>query len=73
VIDLMWTKLRHARFIRDCRGQDLVEYALLVALIGIAATAAAPTIEGAIRSAYIVWNTQNQDQWLVPNPGAGGS
>jgi Flp pilus assembly pilin Flp len=69
----MWKRLRRTRFVRDCRGQDLVEYALLVALIGIAATAAAPTLEGAIRSAYTIWNTQNQDQWRVPDPGAGGS
>jgi len=69
----MWIKLRRARFFRDCGGQDLVEYALLAALIGIAATAAAPTLEAALRSAYTVWNTQNQDQWRVPDPGAGGS
>jgi Flp pilus assembly pilin Flp len=69
----MFAALLRCRFVRDCRGQDLVEYALLVALIGIAATASAPAIETALSAAYTVWNTQTQDVWQMPDPGAGGS
>jgi pilus assembly protein Flp/PilA len=69
----MMISLHVVRFIRESRGQDLVEYALLAALIGIAATAAAPTLQTAIGSAYTTWTTANQNEWRIPDPGAGGS
>jgi Flp pilus assembly pilin Flp len=63
--------LGRSRFIRGSSGQDLVEYALLVALIGLVAAAAAPTIETAISTAYTSWNTDNQILWQPQDPGAG--
>lgn len=59
------------RFCRGTSGQDLVEYALLAALIGVAAAASAPLITTALGSAYTAWNQQTQQQWRMPDPGAG--
>jgi Flp pilus assembly pilin Flp len=59
------------RFVRDTSGQDLVEYALLVALVGVVAAASIPTLETALSTAYSLWNTGTQDLWQPPNPGAG--
>ena len=53
-------------------GQDLVEYALLTAAIGLAGIATWPLIENAIGVAYKAVVTDTQDIWEVPNPGAGG-
>jgi pilus assembly protein Flp/PilA len=40
------------RFIRDEQGQDLVEYALIVAAIGLALIATVNQLSGAIVSLY---------------------
>jgi Flp pilus assembly pilin Flp len=58
-------------FVRNRSGQDLVEYALLMAFLGTIAAAATPTIQTAISAAYASWNTGTQDLWQPPNPGAG--
>jgi len=63
--------LGQSGFIHGSSGQDLVEYALLVALIGLVAAAAAPTLETAISTAYASWNTDNQSLWQPPDPAAG--
>ncbi len=55
-------------FLRDTAGQDLVEYALLVALVGFVALAAAPAIQNALGTAYVLYNTNTQDLWQPPNP-----
>ena len=57
------------RFRRDDRGQDLVEYGMLVALIGLAALLAAPVIEQAIAAGYAAYNTNIQDSWEIADPG----
>ncbi len=69
------TRLRKlsGRWRRETTGQDLVEYALLAALIGMAAVASAPLIETALSAAYVGWNQGTQDLWITPDPGAGGS
>ena len=41
-----------ARFIRDDEGQDLVEYALLLAVVALAAVAAMGALGTAINSKY---------------------
>ena len=41
-----------ARLIRDEQGQDLVEYALIVAAVGLALVATVNTLSGAIVSLY---------------------
>ncbi len=60
-----------ARLIRDEHGQDLIEYALLTAGIGLAGIAVWPAITTAIGVAYQNFDTQTQDLWEVPNPGEG--
>lgn len=62
---------RHLRvLVRDESGQDVVEYGLLFATVGVAAVAAAPLIRTAIGVAFAAMNTGTQDQWIPPNPGA---
>ena len=46
------------RFIRDEEGQDLVEYALLIALIALVVALAIPTLTNAITGVYT--RTSNQ-------------
>jgi Flp pilus assembly pilin Flp len=41
-----------ARFVRDDEGQDLVEYVLLVSLIGLAVAALFPPVVTAIRGVF---------------------
>jgi Flp pilus assembly pilin Flp len=41
-----------ARFLRDDEGQDLVEYVLLISLIGLAVAAAFPPVTAAITSVF---------------------
>lgn len=60
------------RLLVDEDGQDVVEYALLTAAIGLAGIATWPLIEGAIGLAYQAVVTDTQDIWEVPDPGAGG-
>lgn len=61
------------RFIADDEGQDLIEYALLSASIGLCCVAVWPTIQDAIRDAYLGWdvNVQNLSS-CTPDPGGGG-
>lgn len=40
------------KLLRDESGQDLIEYALVAALIGLGATAAMSTLAGTIGSAF---------------------
>jgi pilus assembly protein Flp/PilA len=41
-----------ARFVRETEGQDLIEYALLAALIGLATTLAMTTLAGSISTEF---------------------
>ncbi|MGH7900013.1 MAG: Flp family type IVb pilin [Candidatus Binatia bacterium] len=50
------------------RGQDLVEYALLAAFIGLTSLAAWVAIQSAIQNGYIAWDTAEQNEWEPPNP-----
>ena len=58
------------RLIRDDDGQDVVEYALLTAGIGIVSVATWPVIETGIKNTYKTLNGRTQDAWEVPDPGA---
>ena len=53
-------------FVRDERGDDLVEYALLAGLIGLAGLLAFNTLTGHMSNAYTGWNANAQSQW-IPN------
>lgn len=54
--------------IRDERGQDLVEYALLTSIVGLAGIAAFPIIEQAIATTFGSWNTATNNLWESPDP-----
>lgn len=56
---------------RDDRGQDLVEYALLTAAIGLAGAATWPLIEQSIGTAYRALDSNTQNLWEPPPPGGG--
>jgi Flp pilus assembly pilin Flp len=52
-------------------GQDVIEYALLSAAIGIAGILVWPLITDAMGTAYETLDERTQDIWEVPDPGAG--
>ena len=55
-------------FVRDERGDDLVEYALLAGLIGLAGVLAFNTLSGKMSNAYTGWNANAQSQWVPDAP-----
>ncbi len=65
---LSWRALTEG-FLRDERGQDLIEYALLTAAIGVAGAATWPLFEQTIGTAYRALDTNTQNLWDPPAPG----
>ena len=62
------------RFIVDDDGQDLIEYALLSALIGVVGILAWTNVGGAIHDTYISWDANTQFiSATTPDPIGGGS
>ena len=59
------------RLIREEHGQDIIEYVLITAGIGIVTIATWPLIEAAIGTSYQTLDDQTQDLWSPPDPGAG--
>jgi Flp pilus assembly pilin Flp len=62
------------RFAAEDGGQDLLEYALLAAFIGIAAWAVLLTLPGVIGATYASWLDPTNGvpgRWDPPEPGAG--
>jgi Flp pilus assembly pilin Flp len=59
------------RLVAQQEGQDLVEYALLAALVGLASIASFGLIHDAIAATYGSWNTGTNDIWQPPDPSAG--
>jgi Flp pilus assembly pilin Flp len=55
-------------FFRDDGGQDLVEYALLTVFVAIVGAMSFDLLEGAIGSAYVQWDTNEQNLWEPENP-----
>ena len=55
--------------IRDDNGQDVIEYALLTAGLGLVGIGVWPAITTAIGVAYGNFDTRTQNLWEVPNPG----
>ena len=49
--------LAKAQVLRNERGQDLIEYALVVALIAFAATAGMSSVAGKINNAFVTIGT----------------
>lgn len=61
------------RFIGDESGQDIIEYALLAAFIGVCAVVAWTNIPPKIAAAYSNWDASIQDlSDCTPDPGGGG-
>ena len=56
------------RWLNDESGQDLVEYALLVAFIALAGVAGFNFIGSVLGGTYTGWNNGVQDLWEVPEP-----
>lgn len=56
------------RFIADETGQDLIEYALLTAAIGLAGAAAWTAIRTGIGNFYVNSNGAVNNLWESPNP-----
>ena len=61
-----------AQFISDDSGQDLIEYALLTAIIGISGVLILSTLSTTMGTAYSGWNTAGQNAWepCPPQPAA---
>lgn len=55
-------------WLRDERGDDLLEYALLTALIGLAGAAVLAAFPGVIRDVYNSWDTATQNRWQPSDP-----
>jgi Flp pilus assembly pilin Flp len=56
------------RLLVDEEGQDIVEYALLVAFVGLAVLAAWIAIQNAVANGYLNWDAQEQ----IVSAGPGG-
>jgi len=57
----------------DDSGQDLIEYALLTAIVTVAAIPVIVGIRDRMQSAYISWGTDIQNQWSPNDPVGAGS
>lgn len=57
-----------ARFLADDSGQDLVEYVLLGAFIGVVAVIVWANISTLIGVRYTEYNTNVNDLWASPEP-----
>jgi pilus assembly protein Flp/PilA len=61
------------RFIAEESGQDIVEYALLAALVGIASILTWQGVAGSVGTLYTSANTGVQNlSACTPDPGGGG-
>jgi hypothetical protein len=56
------------RFLADERGQDLIEYGLLAAIIGIAGSLILPLIGPKMAGALQLWGGNIYNAWQPPNP-----
>lgn len=56
------------RFIRDEDAQDLVEYALLGAFVGLAGAAVWANVVTLLGDRYAEYNTNVQGLWASPEP-----
>lgn len=66
-----WARGLVTSFLHDEAGQDLIEYALLTALLGVTAIATWPLVASAIGSAYRAMDANTQGLWEPPPPGGG--
>lgn len=57
----------------DDGGQDLIEYGLLAAIIGIAGILVLPIIEAKMDAAWDLWTGGAYDDWCPDDPGGGAT
>ena len=51
------------------RGQDLIEYGLLAALIACVGVTIFPLIEASLNTTYTNWGTAINNLWIPKDPG----
>jgi Flp pilus assembly pilin Flp len=56
------------RLLGETLAQDMVEYALLVALVGLVGMAAWSALETRLGQAYTNYDTRTQNLWRPPDP-----
>jgi Flp pilus assembly pilin Flp len=56
------------RLLVDDRGQDLIEYALLAAIIGIAGSLVLPLVGPKMGNAFTTWGGQVYNTWTPSAP-----
>ena len=56
------------RLVHSEQGQDIIEYALLTAGMGLAGIAVWPAITAAVGQAYQRFDTNTQNIWETPPP-----
>jgi Flp pilus assembly pilin Flp len=71
-MNAFWHRARKGlvRLFSEDTGQDLVEYALLTAIVALAALVAIPTATE-LGNIYRAWNTNVNDLWEPPPPSGG--
>jgi Flp pilus assembly pilin Flp len=56
------------RLLADDRGQDLIEYALLAAIIALAGALVLPQIGPKMGNAFSQWGNDIYNEWVPANP-----
>jgi Flp pilus assembly pilin Flp len=56
------------RLLREESGQDLIEYAILTAIVTVGSLAVFLAITGKMETGYKEWGTQIQDNWSPDDP-----
>jgi hypothetical protein len=56
------------RWLHDDGGQDLVEYVLLAATVGVGSFIALQLFPGFINAVYTSWDNRTQDIWEPQDP-----
>jgi pilus assembly protein Flp/PilA len=67
-LDIMTAPLWCRRLLVDDRGQDLIEYALLAGIIGIAGALVLPQIAPKMGNAFSNWGGQVYNAWTPSDP-----
>jgi Flp pilus assembly pilin Flp len=63
-----YVRRRAVRLVRDERGQDLIEYALLTGIVAIGWVLVGSPLATRMATAYQTWNSQAQSLWIPPPP-----
>jgi Flp pilus assembly pilin Flp len=58
------------RLVKDESGQDLAEYALLGVFVALVTKVALDLVGTAVATAYVFWDTAEQNLWEPPSPPA---